>query len=188
MVVFPRENGRRARKSVSNKSIHFSYILNLTTLNIFLYKPWRPKGFFQFEIIITVLVSSFRFIWIPMLWVYGHYKYFHSYSAGIDFSRQNLTSRRQILTTKVDPRTVRVKWWEIPLNPFSAGTYYELLDLTYLVFYIHLKLTAVSHCASFKWMKKTNEALKELNNIYCMGSRLSIVSNHDLMDWRPEPI
>ena len=27
-----------------------------------------------------------------MLWVYGHYKYFYSYSAGIDFSRQNLTS------------------------------------------------------------------------------------------------
>ena len=47
------------------------------------------------------------------------------YSAGIDFGRQNMTSvriwssenwsseydvcRRQILTTKVDPRTVRVK-------------------------------------------------------------------------------
>ena len=31
---------------------------------------------------------------------------FYSYSVRIDFSRQNLTSRRQILTTKVDPRTV----------------------------------------------------------------------------------
>ena len=39
---------------------------------ICLYKP--PKGFFQFEIIINVLVRSFRFIWIPVLWVYGHYK------------------------------------------------------------------------------------------------------------------
>ena len=37
-----------------------------------------------------------------MLWVYDHYKYFYSHSAGIDL-------RRQILTTKVDPRTVRVK-------------------------------------------------------------------------------
>ena len=38
------------------------------------------------------------------------YKYVDSYSAEIDFSRQNLTSyRRQILTTKIDPRTVRVK-------------------------------------------------------------------------------
>ena len=27
-----------------------------------------------------------------MLWVYDHCKYFYSYSAGIDFSRQNLTS------------------------------------------------------------------------------------------------
>ena len=27
-----------------------------------------------------------------MLWVYGHYKYVNSYSAGIDFRRQNLTS------------------------------------------------------------------------------------------------
>ena len=50
--------------------------------------------FFQFEIIITVLVSSFRFIWIPMLWVYGHYtrNIFYSYSAGNDFSRQSPTS------------------------------------------------------------------------------------------------
>ena len=37
-----------------------------------------------------------------MLWVYGHYKYFNSFSAGIDF-------RRQILTSKVDPRTEMVK-------------------------------------------------------------------------------
>ena len=41
---------------------------------IFLYKPWNRKGFFQFEITINGLVSSFWFIWIPMLWVYGHYK------------------------------------------------------------------------------------------------------------------
>ena len=36
-----------------------------------------------------------------MLWVYGKYKYFNPYSAEIDF-------RRQILTYKVDPRTVWV--------------------------------------------------------------------------------
>ena len=46
---------------------------------ITLYKSWRPKGFFQFEIIISV-----------------------SYSAGIDFRCQNLTS-------KVYPRAVRVR-------------------------------------------------------------------------------
>ena len=27
----------------------------------------------RFEIIINVLGSFFRFIWIPMLWVYDHY-------------------------------------------------------------------------------------------------------------------
>ena len=37
-----------------------------------------PKGFFQFEI-----VRSFRFIRIPMLWVYGHYHFFYYYSVGI---------------------------------------------------------------------------------------------------------
>ena len=37
-----------------------------------------------------------------MLWIYGHLKYVDSYSAGID------VYRRQILTTKVDPRTVWV--------------------------------------------------------------------------------
>ena len=36
-----------------------------------------------------------------MVWVYGHYKYFISYRAGIVFIRQ-------ILTYKDDPRTERV--------------------------------------------------------------------------------
>ena len=49
--------------------------LTLKVLKYLLYKP-KDQRPFQFEIIITVLVSSFRFIWIPMLWVYGHYKYF----------------------------------------------------------------------------------------------------------------
>ena len=66
----------------------------------------ETKGFFQFEIIINVLLSCFWYIWIPGLWVYGHWKYFYFYSAGIDFSRQNLT-------TEVDSRVVRgkVKPW-----------------------------------------------------------------------------
>ena len=37
-----------------------------------------------------------------MLYVYGHSKYFDSYSVGTDF-------RRQMLTTNVGPRAVRVK-------------------------------------------------------------------------------
>ena len=42
--------------------------------NIFV-KIMDSKGFFQFEIIINVLASSFRFIWIPMLWVYAHFNF-----------------------------------------------------------------------------------------------------------------
>ena len=42
---------------------------------IFLHKPRRPKGCFQFEIIITGLVSSYCFNWIPMLRVYGNYTF-----------------------------------------------------------------------------------------------------------------
>ena len=87
----------------------FSQPLTFKALNYFCINHGEQWGFFQIKIIINVLVSSFWFIWIPMLWVYENYKYFYSYSAGIDFSRQNLTSKRQILTTKVDPRTVRVK-------------------------------------------------------------------------------
>ena len=55
------------------------------------FKPWRRKLFFQFEISINDLVSSFRSIWIPMLWICGHYKYLNSFDAGIFFIHQNMT-------------------------------------------------------------------------------------------------
>ena len=47
--------------------------------------------FFQLEKIINVLVSTSRFILIPMLWVYGHYEYFNSFSVRTVFIRQNMT-------------------------------------------------------------------------------------------------
>ena len=62
----------------------------------------KTKGFFQFDIIIKFLVNRFRFILIPMLLVSDQYKYFHYFSAVIDFRRQNLTS-------KVGPHTERFK-------------------------------------------------------------------------------
>ena len=67
--------------------------VNPSGAEIFLNKQWRSKVFFQFDILINILVSFFRSIWIPMLWVYGQSKYFYFYSAGIVFSRQNLPSR-----------------------------------------------------------------------------------------------
>ena len=39
--------------------------------------------FFKFNITTNVLVISFRFIWILMLWVYGHYNNLIFFSAGI---------------------------------------------------------------------------------------------------------
>ena len=45
----------------------------------------KTKGFFEFEIIINVLVNSFWFIWIPVLWVCGWFNFFYSHSAGVDF-------------------------------------------------------------------------------------------------------
>ena len=62
------------------------------------------QRFFRFEIIINVLISSLRFIWIPMLWVYDHCRYCYFYSAAIDFRRQNLTS-------------TDVRFWRLKLIP-----------------------------------------------------------------------
>ena len=38
------------------------------------FRKHHGEPFFQFEVIINFLASSFRFIRIPMLWVYGDYK------------------------------------------------------------------------------------------------------------------
>ena len=58
----------------------------------------ETKGFFQFY---NVLVSSFRFIWIPILCVFVHCKYVTLSMLGIDLRRQNLTS--------IDVRFRRIK-------------------------------------------------------------------------------
>ena len=73
-------------------------------------------GFFQFEIISNVFVSCFWFIWIPMLWVYGHQKYFYYYSAGIDFSRQNLTSTDEMINRGLLLGRRRIPWAIIDLT------------------------------------------------------------------------
>ena len=82
--------------------------LTPTTLNYF-WKviSWRIKVFFQFEIIITVLVSSSLFTWIPMLGVYDHYKYSNSFSRGDRLYSQNLTS------TESRPEAL-VQWLKMP--------------------------------------------------------------------------
>ena len=66
-------------------------ILTLTTLK-YLCINHGVQGVLQLKITINVLISAFRFIWIPASWAYGHYKYFNSFRAVIDFGRQILTS------------------------------------------------------------------------------------------------
>ena len=66
--------------------------LNLTTFKYFCITiSHGDQTYFQLVIIINILVSSFLFISIPMLRVYDNHKYFHSFSAGIDFRCHNLT-------------------------------------------------------------------------------------------------
>ena len=68
----------------------------------------ETKGFF--EITMIVLVSFFRFIRIPILWVYGNYIYFYSFSASIVFIQsESDVCRRHILTYVDGPRTEGVK-------------------------------------------------------------------------------
>ena len=66
-------------------TIFDEYLYSILTSNphstdTFLDKPWKPKVFFQFEGITIVTVSSFRLIWIPTLWVYGHYRSVYYYT------------------------------------------------------------------------------------------------------------
>ena len=59
---------------VTHSMRHWLMILCLLTLTTLKYVGinYGDQRVFWFEIIKDVLVSSFRFIWIPMLWVYGH--------------------------------------------------------------------------------------------------------------------
>ena len=53
--------------------LHDFILKTFTALKYFCINHGDHKVFFNIEIIINVL-RFFRFIWIPMLWVYGHYK------------------------------------------------------------------------------------------------------------------
>ena len=76
-----------------------------------------------------------------MLWVYGHYEYFNSYSAGIDF-------RRQILTSKIDPRAVRVK--------VSLSIAHEVELVIKLVQFLQLTGLCVVTLSSYEFQCRTH--------------------------------
>ena len=69
----------------------------------------ETKGFLQFEIFINVLVSFFRFIWIPV--GYGSIRpleIFQFFQCGDRvYTSESDVCRRQILTYKDGPRTER---------------------------------------------------------------------------------
>ena len=73
--------------------------------------------------------SSFRFIWIPILWVYGHYKYLNSFSAEADVIRHGLASRY-------------VRFWYIRTVPALKGLKgYQLgKGFKYILFLMSVKM------------------------------------------------
>ena len=126
--------------------------LTLETLQeLFLYKPWRPKGFFRFEIVINVLVISFRFIWIPMLWVYYQYEYVYSYSAGIDFIRHNLTS-------------TDVRLWRLKSIPALQGSIDNLILLMQCLNLSHYHGTFWA--SKYHWLGLKPESCGSLNTLF----------------------
>ena len=73
-------------RTVSSQSSHHPQEVLMAQFSLYVHKgglkpdsfhfcinQW-PNGYFPFAISIRVLVSSFCFIWIPMLWVHDHYK------------------------------------------------------------------------------------------------------------------
>ena len=103
--------------SLNFKAFKLKCAYNLTTgcvnpynAELILYKLWKPKGLFEFEIIINASVSSFQFISIPMLWVYDRWKYFISFSAGPSLCVRISRLQTADLTSKDGPRTGMVKY------------------------------------------------------------------------------
>ena len=88
----------------------YTVLSNPVTLKRWNMSVWtmETKGVFQFEISINVFFGSSRFMWIPIIWVCSHYKYFILTVRGSTFNdHQHLTSESDV--HRVYPRTVRVE-------------------------------------------------------------------------------
>ena len=82
------------------------FTLILTIMTYYLCINHADQGFLQFQLITDVLVRSFRFIWIPILWVYGYYKSITLLVRGSTLDGR--IWRRYTSDSKVDPRAERV--------------------------------------------------------------------------------
>ena len=101
-------------------------------------------------------------------------------SAGIEFRRQNLTSRRHILTSKVDPRTKRVKYLYWP-QTHNTGIQMKQKELTKIFIIIsNLKKTLVSMV-----YPKLYQRCKGLNNHRLTGLRLLLAHVYICRMWLP---
>ena len=81
--------------------------------------------FILFEIIIKVLVSSFWFIWIPLLWVYGHYIFLLSQRGDRLQTSESDVYRCQILMLGWFPLC---KGWTLTHWFINVGTASEMVD------------------------------------------------------------
>ena len=108
-----------------------------TQCNFFQWKPWRLKGYFQFKINLNVLVSSFWFTWMLILWFYGNYKYFNSFSAGTVFvfiltSTDVRFWRKKTVTTLKELTSQWGLTLYVRFTSFSELAFY-LSDLLYVI-------------------------------------------------------
>ena len=98
----------------------------------------NTKWFFKCEITINVLLCSSRFIWKPTLWVYSHYlvNIFLWHCAVLLWTSGSDIYRHQILTSKVDPHTVRDK--VLTLSTFSAAVFASIFRFCMHIFKLEL--------------------------------------------------
>ena len=89
-------------------AIRWLRALTLITLKLFGINH-GPKRFIQIKNVLNVLIRSFHFILIPMLWAYVCFNYVNYFSAGtVFYTSESDVYRRQILTYKDGPRAERV--------------------------------------------------------------------------------
>ena len=99
-----------------------------------MYKPWRPKGYFQFEIITNVLVSfSASFEYVMDRYIYGQYKFYILLAGGDRLqTSESDVFRRQILTYKDGPRADRVISQRHAENMYIGRSYFTVIVTRYL--------------------------------------------------------
>ena len=75
--------------------------VNLQRSKTFLYKPWRSKGSLQFENIINILVGSFHFIRIYMLFLLLHHQHCIScFTFENDFKYSKVPAMKEVIHSK----------------------------------------------------------------------------------------